>query len=450
MLEIPTRIPPSNLDAENAVLGALLMEGRALVPRVMERMIDTDFYMERNRVIFGAIKSLFEKGQNVDLITLCEELRRIDQLEFVGGPVMLAQLSEQGSIAAYLDEYIGIVLDMSFFRDMIQVGTLTVTAGFDAKNPEELAQDVTEKMFRVLEKRVKGRAQRVSSVLRPTLERIEDAYHRKSMVTGISTGFERLDAETGGFQDTNFIIIAARPSMGKTAFALNVSAHAAIHLKLKVLFLSLEMSAIELVQRLLCSEARVDYTAVRTGHLTNADWNRLTVAADRLSTCEFYIDDSPGATVIEARAKAKRMKLERGLDMVVIDYLQLMSASSRGQNRQQDVSEISRSLKLLAKELSVPVIALSQLSRAVEQRANKDFKPQLSDLRESGSLEQDADLVLFLYRASMYRQDLPPEELNVSEVIIGKQRNGPVGTVKAVFLPEYAKFENYSDRQLGS
>jgi replicative DNA helicase len=261
----------------------------------------------------------------------------------------------------------------------------------------------------------------------------------------VATGFEKLDLETSGLQPADFIIIAGRPSMGKTAFALNIAQHVGIATRGKVLVLSLEMSAPQLVQRMLCSEAKVDSQAVRTGRLSASDWHRLTAAAGRLSEAAIFIDDSPGLSVLEARAKARRMKAEHGLDLLVIDYLQLMRGRASMESRQQEISEISRSLKALAKELGVPVVALSQLSRAVESRATRDFRPQLSDLRESGALEQDADLILFLYRPSQYKEDLPPDEANITELIIGKQRNGPVGTVKVVFLPQYARFENVAE-----
>jgi replicative DNA helicase len=285
----------------------------------------------------------------------------------------------------------------------------------------------------------------VKAILKNTFEYIERLYERKEHITGVATGFERLDKETSGFQPSDFIIIAGRPSMGKTAFALNIAQYVGVEVGGKVLVLSLEMSAQQLVQRMLCSEAKVDSQAVRTGFLTSSDWHRLTAAAGRLSEAGIYIDDSAALSVLEARAKARRMKAEHGLNLLVIDYLQLMRGRASQENRQQEISEISRSLKALAKELNIPVVALSQLSRAVETRSQRDFRPQLSDLRESGALEQDADVILFLYRQSVYKDDVPPDEANLAEVIIGKQRNGPIGTVKVVFLPQYARFENAAE-----
>jgi replicative DNA helicase len=792
--DYPSRIPPHNLDAERAVLGAVLLEGRETLPRVIELLRSSDFYTEAHRLIFEAMLRLFDRGQPVDLITLNEELRRSEQLQAVGGPAALAQLAEEASIAAHLASYATIVRDMAVLRELIQTSTEVITEAFEAKEDvQSLVDDAERRIFALAERRLEGNALPVGKILKNTFEYIERLYERKEHVTGVATGFEKLDMETSGFQPSDFIIIAGRPSMGKaqpldaqvktvtgwkrmgdlrlgdvlasvdgrrslvsgifpqglqqiyrvtfsdgrstectgehlwrvhdrgwhgprvlstdrvaamlrraryrhrlwieapsgdfghdealpidpwllgallgdrkpsgsslmfstadpeirelvrehataalalraggdddwrivqaagahrtgvagavpdtlmdslrrvglwgirseekfipevylnasrdarlallsglmdtdgwgerwgsarfcstserlardvadlvrslggwcsvrrrttdshagtrrvgrpayvctiqyseprtilplsskraralaaprrrrrpvfvsveptrtaeaqcigvthpsrtyitddyvvthnTAFALNIAQYVGVHLHGNVLVLSLEMSSQQLVQRMLCSEAKVDSQSVRTGYLTAADWHRLTAAAGRLSEAKIFIDDSPGITVLEARAKARRMKAEHGLDLVVIDYLQLMRGRASMENRQQEISEISRSLKALAKELNVPVVALSQLSRAVESRAQRDFRPQLSDLRESGALEQDADLILFLYRSRVYKDDMPPEEEKIAEVIIGKQRNGPIGTVKLVFLPEYARFENIAD-----
>jgi replicative DNA helicase len=445
-LEIPSRIPPHNLDAERAVLGAILLEGRESLPRVIEVLRSSDFYTEAHRALYETILRLFDRSEPVDLITLSEELRRTDQLQFVGGPAALALLVEQASIAAHLGSYTQIVRDMAVLRELIQTSTSIITQAFDAKEDvQSLVDDAERKIFSLAERRLEGSALPVGKILKNTFEYIERLYERKEHVTGVATGFEKLDLETSGFQPSDFIIIAGRPSMGKTAFALNIAQYVGVALRGKVLVLSLEMSSQQLVQRMLCSEAKVDAQAVRTGFLSSSDWHRLTAAAGRLSEAQIFIDDSPGVTVLEARAKARRMKAEHGLDMLVVDYLQLMRGRTGIDNRQQEISEISRSLKALAKELNVPVVALSQLSRAVEARSQRDFRPQLSDLRESGALEQDADVILFLYRASVYKDDIAPDEANVAEVIIGKQRNGPIGTVKVVFLPQYARFENAAD-----
>ncbi len=446
MAEFPSRIPPHNLDAERAVLGAMLLEGREAVPRAIEVLRPSDFYTDAHRAIYDTMLRLFDRGEPVDLITLSEELRRTDQLEFVGGPAALALLVEQASIAAHLMSYAGIVRDMAVLRELIQTSTQIITQAFDAKEEvQTVVDDAERRIFSLAERRLQGSALPVSRILKDTFEHIERLFERKEHVTGVATGFEKLDVLTSGFQPADFIIIAARPSMGKTAFALNIAQHAGVHLGNKVLVMSLEMSAQQLVQRMLCSEAKVDSQAVRTGYLTSADWHRLTAAAGRLAEAQIYIDDSAGLTVLEARAKARRLKAEHGLDMIIIDYLQLMRGRSGQENRQQEISEISRSLKALAKELNVPVVALSQLSRAVEARAHSNFRPQLSDLRESGALEQDADLILFIYRQKVYKDDVPPDEEKIAEIIIGKQRNGPTDTIKLVFLPEYARFENTAD-----
>jgi replicative DNA helicase len=445
-LEIPSRIPPHNLDAERAVLGAILLEGRETLPRVIELLRSSDFYTDSHRTMFETMLRLFDRAEPVDLITLSEELRRSSALEAVGGPAALALLVEHASIAAHLTSYAAIVRDMAVLRELIQTSTQIIGQAFEAKEDvQTLVDDAERRIFGLAERRLEGSALPVGKILRNTFEYIERLYERKEHVTGVATGFEKLDLETSGLQPSDFVIIAGRPSMGKTAFVLNIAQHVGVATHGKVLVLSLEMSAPQLVQRMLCSEAKVDSQAVRTGRLTAADWHRLTAAAGRLSETAIFIDDSPGLTVLEARAKARRMKAEHGLDLVVIDYLQLMRGRAAMESRQQEISEISRSLKALAKELNVPVVALSQLSRAVESRATRDFRPQLSDLRESGALEQDADLILFLYRPSIYKEDLPPDEANITEVIIGKQRNGPVGTVKVVFLPQYARFENVAD-----
>jgi replicative DNA helicase len=382
-LEVPARIPPHNLDAERAVLGAILLEGRETLPRVIELLRASDFYTEAHRMTYQSMLALFDRGEPVDVLTLTEELRRSDELQAVGGPAALALLVEQGSISAYLNSYASIVRDMAVLRELIQTSSQIIAQAFEAKEDvQTLVDDAERKIFSLAERRLEGSALPIGKILRNTFEYIERLYERKEHVTGVATGFEKLDLETSGFQPSDFIIIAGRPSMGKTAFALNIAQHVGIALHGKVLVLSLEMSSQQIVQRMLCSEAKVDSQAVRTGYLTSSDWHRLTAAAGRLSEASIFIDDSPGLTVLEARAKARRMKAEHGLDLLIIDYLQLMRGRAAMESRQQEISEISRSLKALAKELNVPVVALSQLSRAVEARQARDFKPQLSDLRE--------------------------------------------------------------------
>ena len=433
------RIPPHSLEAERAVLGAVLLERESL-PRALEVLAAADFYKEGHRKIYEAMRSLFERSEPADLLTLSEELRRQGTLDEVGGPATLAGIVEEAATAAHLVSYAKIVREKALLRNLISAATEIIGQGYEAREEVESLLDQAEaKIFQLSERRMGVTAMPVRAILKDTFEHIERLFDRKEHVTGLATGFRKLDELTSGFQSSDFIIIAGRPSMGKTAFALNIVKFAGVEMRRHILVLSLEMSKEQLVQRLLCSEAKVDSQRVRTGYLDQRDWTRLTNAAGRLHDAPIYIDDSPALSVLEARAKARRMKAEHGLDMVVIDYLQLMRGRNV-ENRQQEISEISRSLKALAKELNIPVVALSQLSRAVESRQSKDYRPQLSDLRESGALEQDADVIMFIYRPERY--GLQTEDGNVAEVIIGKQRNGPTDTVKLVFLPEYTSFEN--------
>jgi replicative DNA helicase len=448
-IELPSRIPPHNLDAERAVLGAVLLEGREALPRVVEVLRPSDFYTEAHRSIYQSMLTLFDHGEPVDLLTLQEDLRRTDQLSLVGGPASLALLVEQGSVAAYLASYTTIVRDMAVLRELIQTATHIIGQAFEAKEDvQSLVDDAERRIFGLAERRLEGSAIHVKNILNDTFKYIERLYERQEHVTGVPTGLTKLDEMTAGLQPSDLILIAGRPSMGKTAFALSIAQHVGIKLHMKVLVLSLEMSSQQLVQRMLSSEGRVDSLSVRTGRLQAQDWHRLTSAAGRLSEAPIFIDDSPGLSVLEVRAKARRMKAEHGLDVIVIDYLQLMRGRANLDNRQQEISEISRSLKALAKELNVPVVALSQLSRAIETRG--DNSPRLSDLRESGALEQDADVIMFLHRPSFYSKDAMEEEARkTAEVHIGKQRNGPTGKIEVAFLSQYARFENLAsgDRQ---
>jgi replicative DNA helicase len=441
---LTSRIPPHNLEAERAVLGSVLLERESL-PRALELLRPPDFYKEGHRKIFEAMIALFDRSEPVDHLTLTDELKRRGEMEEVGGVAALAGMIDEASTAAHLAAYAGIVRKKALLRELIRVATEVIGMSYDAADDvDRLLDDAERRIFALSERRIQGAPVAARVILKDTFEHIERLYERKEHVTGLATGFPRLDEMTSGFQPSDFIIIAGRPSMGKTAFALNVAKYAAVEQRKRVLMLSLEMSAIQLMQRLLCAEARVDSHRVRTGYLEPRDWTRLTHAAGRLSDAPMFVDEAPALTVLEARAKARRMMAEYGLDLIVIDYLQLMSGRNP-ENRQQEISEISRSLKALAKELNVPVVALSQLSRAVEARPGKDYKPQLSDLRESGALEQDADLIMFVYRAERYGLQSEKGE-KVAEIIIGKQRNGPTGTVDLTFISEYASFENLADR----
>lgn len=443
---LAARVPPHSLEAERAVLGAILLEAESL-PKAVELLAPEHFYHSGHRKIFSAMISLFERGEPVDALTVQEELRRRDALEELGGAVTIATMVEEAATAAHLQAYAKIVREKAILRELIDTSHRIIQQSFEAEEDVDTLLDQAERLiFQISEKRIQRHAIQVRAILKETFEYIEALYERKEHITGLPTGFDRLDQMTSGLQPSDLIIIAGRPSMGKTAFALNIAQHVGIDVRKTVLIFSLEMSKEQLVQRLLCSEARVDSHHVRTGHLENRDWPKLTNAAGRLAEAPIFIDDTPALSVLEARAKARRMKSEYGLDLVVIDYLQLMRGRGGAENRQQEISEISRSLKALAKEIRVPVMALSQLSRAVEARVTRDYRPQLSDLRESGALEQDGDLIIFLYRPERYGIKSEDGE-NLAEVIIGKQRNGPIGEIKLTFIPEYARFEKREEQR---
>ena len=432
------RIPPQNLDAEQSTLGSMLLEKEAIY-KGAEILRPDDFYREAHRVIFEVVVHLANKGEPVDLITVSEELKQRGMLDKVGGVAYLTQLVNFVPTAANVEHYANIVAEKSLLRSIISVATNIVKMGYEGTEEVDVILDRAEKeIFEISQKRnVKGFVS-LRSILVETFERIEKLYESKGGVTGLPTGYPDFDRMTAGLQPSDLIILAARPSMGKTTFALNLASHAAVEVKVPVVIFSLEMSKEQLALKLLCSEAGVDNQRIRTGTLRDDDWPKLSHALGRLSDAMLFIDDTPGISALEIRAKARRIKSEYGLGLIIIDYLQLMQSRSKSENRQQEVSEISRSLKALARELDVPVIALSQLSRAVEQRADK--KPTLADLRESGSLEQDADIVCFLYREDYYNPET--DRKNITELIIAKQRNGPVGTVDFFFQKEFSKFQS--------
>ena len=439
------RIPPQNLEAEVSVLGAILQETGALL-KAMEVLRPADFYKGAHRKLFGACVDLFERNEPVDLVTLANELMRRKVLEEVGGATYLASLVDAVPTAANVAHHARIVKNKALLNALIQKGTAVVARAFaDTEDVDEVLDWAEQQIFEISQEKVSRSFVPLKSILKGTFEAIEKLYARKSHVTGVPTGFRKFDEMTAGLQPADLIVVAGRPSMGKTSFCLNVAQHAALQEHITVAIFSLEMSKEQLVQRMLCSVANVDSHRLRTGYLSDADWPRLTTGAGHLSESPIFIDDTPGISLLEMRAKSRRLKAEQGLGLVIIDYLQLITGRGRIESRQQEISEISRSLKAMAKELNVPVVALSQLSRAVESR--QPPRPQLSDLRESGAIEQDADVVTFLYRPALYRarkdKDEEPEEPedNTTEVIIGKQRNGPTGTVYLAFLREFTRFE---------
>ena len=437
---------PQNLEAERAVLGALLLDNN-LFDQAVEILASRDFYQESHRTIFSKMELLYADSQAIDLLTLREELQKDSVLEAVGGVSYLASLLDGVPRTSNLEYYARIVKEKSLVRKLIHSANEILIRSFsDEEKASDLLEVAEKAIFEISQEEIQTGFVNFPELLAATYKHIESIYQRKELLTGISTGFVELDRLTSGLQPSDLIIVAARPGLGKTSFALNIAQHAALHQEKVVGLFSLEMSAQQLAIRMLCGESRTDGHKVRSGYVSKEDWQRLAKAMSSLSQARVFIDDTPGLSMAEMRSKSRRLKLEHGLDLLIIDYLQLMTGSPLGrvrlENRQQEISAISRGLKALAKELNVPLIAVSQLSRAPEQRPGK-HRPQLSDLRESGSIEQDADLVLFIYREEFYKKD---EELTddpgVAQIIIGKQRNGPLDTIKLAFIDQWTKFEN--------
>lgn len=437
------RIPPQNIEAEQAVLGAMLIE-REAISKVAEFLRPEDCYREAHRLIYNAMLELFNKNDAVDMVTVIEFLRKGDKLEAAGGISYITSLTNSVPTAANVLYHAKIVEEKALLRQLINAATNIATMGYEGSEEVAGILDTAEKTILAVSSRKSGKDfTPIKSIIFDAFNKIEQLYASKGSITGLSTGFKDLDRLTSGLQPSDLILIAARPSMGKTAFVLNIAQHIGIKEKKAVAFFSLEMSKEQLVQRMLCAESTIDSQRLRIGELEANDWTKLVSGADRLSSAPIFIDDTSGITVMEMRSKARRLKIEFDLQLIIIDYLQLMQGSSKGkgsENRQQEISEISRSLKGLAREIGVPVIALSQLSRSVESRQVK--KPMLSDLRESGSLEQDADIVAFLYRDDYYNPD--SEQKNITEVIIAKHRNGPVDTVQLFFHKQFTKFSDLS------
>ncbi len=433
------RVPPQSLEAEMAVLGAVLLDNEAFA--IATESINSDsFYKRAHRDIFAAMESLFRRGEAIDVITLTAELRKLNTYDAVGGAAYLTSILDNVHTAANAEHYARIVLEKFILRRLITIATELSTEAFKAEEDAAIILDRAERdIFEIGQRGLFKGFEPIGQVIKDKFKNIEEMYQSGQHVSGLSSPFEELDSLTSGFQDSNLVIVAGRPGMGKTAFALNLAQHLAIREKIPVGVFSLEMSSVELVTRLLCSEARVDSNRLRSGYVKSNEFAELALVAGYLAEAPIYIDDSPGLSTMELRAKARRLKSDTDCGMILVDYLQLVTVKERLENRQQQISLISRSLKALAKELEIPVIALSQLSRAVESRTG-DKRPMLSDLRESGSIEQDADMVMFLYRPEVY-EGPDSEDAGTAELIIGKQRSGPTGTVKLAFMKEYTRFE---------
>lgn len=429
---------PQSLEAEQSVIGSMIID-KSAIAKALEKLKEEDFYRDGHKVIFKAIRDMFSKDMAVDLVTLLEYLKSTDTLEKAGGVTYITEVSSSVITTANLEAYIKIVEDKSLLRKLIKSATNIIEESYNKQDKVDDVLDLAQKrIFDLAEKQGSSDYEPLSNVLERGFLEIERLFNNKGSITGVGSGIRDLDAKTSGFQKGDMVLIAARPSMGKTTFALNIAEHAALREGKSIVVFSLEMSKEQLAYKLLCSEANVDMLKLRTGNLDDDDWERIARATGPLSKAKIYIDDTAGMSVMEMRSKCRKIKMEHGIDMILIDYLQLMSGSSQSESRQQEVSEISRSIKALAKEMECPVIALSQLSRAPEQRA--DHRPMLSDLRESGSIEQDADVVMFLYRDEYYNKET--EEKNIGECIIAKQRNGPVGTVKMAWIGSQSKFAN--------
>lgn len=432
------KVPPHDIEAEQAVLGCMITDKDAVIAAV-ETLSEDDFYREDNKLIYKAIMNLYNRAEPIDIITLKSELSSIGKFEAVGGLEYLAELPEKVPTTSNVDKYIKIVEEKSTLRTLIKTANDILTAGYDPTQEVESIMDSAEKkIFNIMQKNNQTGYASIKDILVDSFTELEELYNRKQHVTGVPTGFIDLDNKTAGLHNSDLILVAARPAMGKSAFALNIATNAALQAGTGVAIFSLEMSKEQMANRILGSVSMVDGNSIRTGRIADDDWIKLATASGQLSQTGIYIDDTPGISVMEIRAKCRKLKMEKNIGMVIIDYLQLVQGSSKAGSREQEIAEISRSLKILAKEINVPVIALSQLSRAPEQRP--DHRPMLSDLRESGSIEQDADIVIFLYRDDYYNPDT--DKKNIAEVIIAKHRAGSTGTVELAWLGSYTKFAN--------
>ncbi len=440
------KLPPQHIEAEQCVLGAILLENEALL-KALEILRPQNFYRDSHRKIFEAILVLFERSEPIDLLTLSEVLRKRNHLEEIGGSTYLATLMEAVPTAANVRHHARLVRERAVLRSLINAATEIIAESYEhTEDVEELLDRAERLIFEISEQRVNAAFANLKDLLKESIRYTEQLYERHELITGLPTGYHDFDQLTAGLQPSDLIIVAGRPGMGKTALCLCIARNVAVKIKAPreaVAIFSLEMSKEQLALRMLCAEARIDSSKLRRGYLDKSEWGRLVNAANDLSEAPIFIDDSPALTALDIRAKARRLQAEHGLSLIIIDYLQLLRGRGRPESRQQEISEISRSLKGLAKELRVPVVALSQLSRAVEQRG--DRRPQLADLRESGALEQDSDLIVFIYRDELYNKDT--KDKGIAEVIVGKQRNGPIDTIKLAFLKEYARFEDLTTRR---
>lgn len=441
--EILEKVPPQNIEAEQAVLGAILLQNTAL-NKALEKIRSSDFYKGAHQKIFSAMVQMNESGEAIDLVTLQEYLVGHGLIEAAGGSAYLSQLTDVVPTAANIQHYLRIVKEKSVTRRLIQVATEIVREGFHTgESVEHLLEFAEKRIFEISGENIRQGFVSIETVIKESFNVIEQLYEKQELVTGVPTGFTDLDAITSGLQPSDLVVVAGRPSMGKTALCLNIAQHVGIKAGRPVAIFSLEMSKEQLGLRMLCAEARVDAHRMRIGKLGKSDWPRLSNAAGELSEAPIFIDDTPAISILEMRAKSRRLMLEHPLSLIIVDYLQLMRGESSAERREQEISEISRSLKSLAKELKIPVMALSQLNRGVEARQDK--KPMLADLRESGAIEQDADVILFVYRDEVYRET--EENAGKAEIIIGKQRNGPTGTVVLHFEKKYTLFQNFSQRE---